>query len=96
MIVVTTENLPGHRVCDVKGQCFGVVVRRRCLGGKIREHIALLQERRRHAIDRLTRDASLMGTDAVVRTRFDSNEIDRTMNAIVAYGTAAVLEPVSI
>jgi uncharacterized protein YbjQ (UPF0145 family) len=29
MIVVTTENLPGHRVRDVKGQCFGVVVRSR-------------------------------------------------------------------
>jgi uncharacterized protein YbjQ (UPF0145 family) len=33
MIVVTTENGPGHRVRDVKGQCFGVVVRSRGIGG---------------------------------------------------------------
>jgi uncharacterized protein YbjQ (UPF0145 family) len=25
MIVVTTQNLPGHRVREVKGQCFGVI-----------------------------------------------------------------------
>jgi uncharacterized protein YbjQ (UPF0145 family) len=33
MIVVTTENLHGCRVREVKGQCFGVVVRSRGLGG---------------------------------------------------------------
>jgi len=35
MLVVTTENDAGHRVTDVKGQCFGVVVRSRGLGGNI-------------------------------------------------------------
>jgi len=33
MIVVTTENLPGYRVREAKGQCFGVVVRGHGLGG---------------------------------------------------------------
>ena len=35
MLVVTTENVPHHRVVEVKGQCFGVVVRSRGLGGNI-------------------------------------------------------------
>jgi uncharacterized protein YbjQ (UPF0145 family) len=35
MLVVTTENVVGHRVVEVKGQCFGVVVRSRGLGGNI-------------------------------------------------------------
>ena len=35
MIVVTTENIPHHRVVEVKGQVFGVVVRSRGLGGNI-------------------------------------------------------------
>ena len=35
MLVVTTENVAGHRVTDIKGQCFGVVVRSRGLGGNI-------------------------------------------------------------
>ena len=35
MLVVTTENVPGQRVREVKGQVFGVVVRSRGLGGNI-------------------------------------------------------------
>jgi uncharacterized protein YbjQ (UPF0145 family) len=35
MLVVTTENVAGYRVTEVKGQCFGVVVRSRGLGGNI-------------------------------------------------------------
>jgi uncharacterized protein YbjQ (UPF0145 family) len=35
MLVVTTENVAGHRIKDVKGQVFGVVVRSRGLGGYI-------------------------------------------------------------
>ena len=35
MLVVTTENVVGHRVVEVKGQCFGVVVRSRGLGGNM-------------------------------------------------------------
>ena len=33
MLVVTTENVPGQRVREVKGQVFGVVVRSRGLAG---------------------------------------------------------------
>jgi uncharacterized protein YbjQ (UPF0145 family) len=104
MIVVTTENLPGHRVLEAKGQCFGVVVRSRGLGGnimaglrsivggEIKEYTALLEEARRHAIDRLVTNATMMGANAVIMMRFDSSEIGQTMSEIVAYGTAVVVE----
>jgi len=105
MIVVTTENLPGHRVRDVKGQCFGVVVRSRGLagniiaglrtivGGEIKEYTELLEEARRHAVDRLVQNATAMGANGIVMMRFDSSEIGKSMSEIVAYGTAVVLEP---
>ena len=105
MIIVTTENLPGHRVREVKGQCFGVVVRSRgiggnivaalrsIIGGEIKEYTALLEQARRHAIDRLVHNATLMGANAVVMMRFDSAGIGQTMSEIVAYGTAVVVEP---
>jgi uncharacterized protein YbjQ (UPF0145 family) len=35
MIVATTENIAGHRTVKTLGQCFGVVVRSRGLGGNI-------------------------------------------------------------
>ena len=61
MIVVTTENIAGHRTVQSLGQCFGVVVRSRGLGGnimaglrtivggEIHEYTRLLEEARRHA-----------------------------------------------
>ncbi|MGH8150913.1 MAG: YbjQ family protein [Steroidobacteraceae bacterium] len=106
MLVVTTENVPGYRVKEAKGQVFGVVVRSRGLGGnimaglrslkggEITEYTQLLEEARRHAVDRMARNASLMQADAVVMMRFDSAEIGQTMSEIVAYGTAVTLEKV--
>jgi uncharacterized protein YbjQ (UPF0145 family) len=52
----------------------------------------LVEDTRRHAIDRLVANATLMGADAVVMMRFDSGEIARMMNEVVAYGTAVRIE----
>src|ERR1700743_1714657 len=105
MLVTTTENVRGQRVTKVLGQVFGVVVRSRGLGGnivaglrsivggEIHEYTQLLEETRKQAIDRMVRNATAMGANAVVMMRFDSSEIGQTMSEIVAYGTAIVLEP---
>ena len=104
MLVVTTECVPGHRVLAVKGQVFGVVVRSRGLagnlmaglrtlvGGEIPEYTQLLEEARRHAVDRMVLNAHRMGANAIIMMRFDSAEMGQTMSEIVAYGTVAVIE----
>ena len=104
MLVVTTENIPGHTVTDVKGQVFGVVVRSRgiggnfmaglrsIVGGEITEYTSMLEEARRHALDRMVQNASMMGANAIVMMRFDSSEIGDTMSEIVAYGTAVIVD----
>ena len=105
MIVVTTEGITHFRIAETKGQVFGVVVRSRGLGGnimaslrslgggEITEYTQLLEEARRHAIDRMVQNATTMGANAIVRMQFDSSEIGQTMSEIVAYGTAVVVEP---
>src|SRR6266700_749764 len=105
MIVVTTEGITHFRIIETKGQVFGVVVRSRGLGGnimaglrslgggEITEYTQLLEEARRHAIDRMVQNAATMGANAIVRMQFDSSEIGQTMSEIVAYGTAVVIEP---
>ena len=105
MLVTTTENVPGMRRTKTLGQVFGVVVRSRGLGGnivaglrslvggEIHEYTQLLEETRRQAVDRLVRNATVMGANGVVMMRFDSSEIGQYMSEIVAYGTAVVLEP---
>lgn len=104
MLVVTTENIPGFRRTKTLGQVFGLVVRSRGLGGnitaslrsivggEIHEYTQLLEETRREAIDRLVRNATKMGANAVVMMRFDSSEMGQSMSEIVAYGTAVVIE----
>ncbi|MEJ2187767.1 MAG: heavy metal-binding domain-containing protein [Gemmatimonadota bacterium] len=105
MIVVTSEYVVGQRIVETKGQVYGVVVRSRGLGGnilaglrslvggEIKEYTELLEEARRHAIDRMVRNAKAMGANAVIMMRFDSSEIGQTMSEIVAYGTGVVVEP---
>ena len=66
---------------------------RSIVGGEIHEYTQLLEDARRSAIDRLVQNAAMMGANAVVMMRFDSAEIGQTMSEIVAYGTAAVIEP---
>jgi uncharacterized protein YbjQ (UPF0145 family) len=107
MIVVTTEEVSGHRIVEMKGQVFGLVVRSRGLGGnimaglrslgggEITEYTELLEDARRHAVDRMIQNATAMGANAVLRMQFDSSEIGQTMSEIVAYGTAAVIQPVN-
>jgi len=87
MLVATTEHVAAHRTVETKGQCFGVVVRSRGLGGnimaglrslaggEISEYTEMIEEARRHAIDRMVQNATAMGANAVVMMRFDCSEI---------------------
>ena len=106
MIVVTTENISGYNVQEVKGQVFGLVVRSRGLastimaglrsliGGEIKEYTVMLEDSRRQAIDRLVRNAQAMGANAIIMMRFDTSEIGQNMSEVLAYGTAVVVAPV--
>ena len=101
--VVTTEEVAGYAVQETLGQVFGLVVRSRGLGGnimaglrsiaggEIKEYTEMLEDARRHALDRLVKNAAVMGANAVVRMQFDSSELGQSMSEIVAYGTAVVI-----
>jgi uncharacterized protein YbjQ (UPF0145 family) len=107
MLVATTESVAGHRVRQTLGHCFGVTVRSRgvggnfmaglrsIVGGEINEYSQMLEEARRHAVDRMVQNATLMGANAIIMMRFDSSEIGQTMSEIVAYGTAVVLDQIA-
>ncbi|MDD9149125.1 MULTISPECIES: YbjQ family protein [unclassified Sporolactobacillus] len=104
MIVVTTENIHGYRVKEVKGEVFGLIVRSRSLvgnimaglrsliGGEIHEYTAMLEDARQQAIDRLIANAEATGANAVVMMRFDSSEIGQSMSEVLAFGTAVIVE----
>jgi uncharacterized protein YbjQ (UPF0145 family) len=104
LLVTTTEQPAGYKVTQALGQVFGVVVRSRGLGGniiaslrslgggEIVEYTRLVEDTRRHAMDRMIENARAMGANAVVMMRFDSSEMGQAMTEVVAYGTAATIE----
>ena len=104
--MTTALELPGLRITENLGVVYGLVVRSMGLAGgisagfkglrrgEIPEYTQLLEDSRRHAIDRMVENAQLMGAQAVVAVRFDSSEIGQQFTEIVAYGTAVKTDPV--
>ncbi|KAB1652217.1 YbjQ family protein [Pseudoclavibacter chungangensis] len=100
MIVVTTNEVPGHDIVDVFGEVMGLTVRARDMGanwtagwrsmggGEIPEFTRLLAEARMQVMGRMVDDALGLGANAVVAMRFDSSEIGNAWTEVCAYGTA--------
>jgi uncharacterized protein YbjQ (UPF0145 family) len=103
MPMTTAFELPGYRITVNLGVCYGLVVRSMGLvggiassfkalrRGEVGQYTQLLEESRRHAIDRMVENASLMGAEGLIAVRFDSSEIGQQLTEIVAYGTAVKL-----
>ena len=106
VLIVTTNDVPGHRITSVHGDVFGLVVRARnvfsnigasmrtLVGGEVGGYTALLTDSRNQARERMWREALARGANAVVAMRFDCNEIGDIMSEIVAYGTAVTVEAI--
>ena len=104
--MTTALEIPGMTVRENLGVCFGLVVRsmgfagsvgasfKALRRGEISQYTQLLEDSRRHAIDRMVENAALLGADAVIAVRFDSSEIGNQFTEILAYGTAVKVDRV--
>ena len=103
MPVTTAFEFPAWRTERVIGPVFGLIVRsmgfakgfgaawKTLKGGEVSQYTELLEDSRRHAMDRMIENARLLGANAIVGMRFDSSEIGESLTEIVAYGTAVVV-----
>ena len=103
--VTTALELHGMTVQQDLGLTFGLVVRsmgvvksfgagfKALRQGEVTQYTELLEDSRRHAIDRMIENAKLLGANGVIAMRFDSSEIGQQLTEIVAYGTAVVVAP---
>ena len=83
---------------------FGVIVRsmgmakgitagfKALAGGEVKQYTRLVEDSRRHALDRMIENAKLLGANGIVSMRFDSSEVGKSLTEIVAYGSAVVLK----
>ncbi len=102
--ITTGLELPGTVVKQNLGITFGLVVRsmgfaknftagfKSLRQGEVSQYTELLEDARRHAIDRMVANAKLLGANAIVSMRFDSSEMGNQLTEVVAYGTAVVIE----
>ena len=105
MLIVTTNDIPGHRVVRTLGVVRGITVRSRnvvsdaiggvqsMLGGRVGAYVKLAEAARAEAYDELIDHARAMGANAVLAMRYDANEIMPGITEVLAYGTAVVVEP---
>lgn len=104
MLIVTTNDVPGHRVVRTLGLVRGITVRSRnvisdalgglqsMLGGRVEVYVKLAETSRAEAYQELVEQAQAMGANAVIAMRYESNEIMDGVTEVLAYGTAAVVE----
>ena len=105
MMVVTTNDLPGHTVVRVLGLARGLSVRSRSIvgnvgaslqmlrGGNISIYTKLAELARQEAFDLLIAQAREMGANAIIGMRYDANEIASAVTEVLAYGTAVIVDP---
>ncbi|MFD9127465.1 YbjQ family protein [Kitasatospora sp. NPDC059571] len=107
VLVVTTNDVPGHRVERIIGEVFGLTVRSRhigsqigaglksLVGGELKGLTKTLVESRNQAMERLVEQARARGANAILMMRFDVSEAADVGTEICAYGTAAVIAPIA-
>jgi uncharacterized protein YbjQ (UPF0145 family) len=107
ILIVTTNDVPGHEIIAVHGDVFGLTVRARnmfanfgaslkgVVGGEVKGYTTLLTSSRNEARERLAAEALAKGANAVVAMRFDCNEIADIMSEVAAYGTAVTIRPIA-
>jgi uncharacterized protein YbjQ (UPF0145 family) len=101
--ITTALTFPEWEIDRSLGMVFGVVVRsmgmakgitagfKAMAGGEVKQYTRLVEDSRRHAMDRMIENAQLVGANAIVSMRFDSSEVGQSLTEIVAYGTAVVV-----
>ncbi|MDR3222584.1 MAG: heavy metal-binding domain-containing protein [Methanobrevibacter sp.] len=103
-IVSSANFVPGYKIVEMKGLTYGLTVRTRgiggnvsaglrsIVGGEVGAYLKMMEESRNQAIERLIEHCKGMGGNAIISFRFDSNEIGQSLQEVLAYGTAVVVE----
>ena len=103
MFIVTTDQIPGKEIIEVKGLVKGSTVRsknigrdigasfKNLVGGELIGYNEMLTEARQIAIGRMVEDAKAQGANAIVGLRLMSSSVMAGAAEMVAYGTAIVI-----
>ncbi len=104
MILITTMEVPGHRLVETLGLVRGNTIRarhvgrdimaalRNIAGGEITEYTKMLAEAREQSIDRMVEEAQMLEANAILGIRFQTSMVMSGAAEMLCYGTAVILE----
>lgn|SRR5690606_40418153 len=104
MIIVTTNDIPGKNITEVKGMAQGSTVKAKhvgrdigasfktLVGGEIKGYSDLMKEAREEAVQRMVKEAEALGANAVVGMRYQTAQVMASAAEVIAYGTAVVVD----
>lgn len=107
MLIVTSNDIPGHRIDAVFGEVMGLTVRSRdiagqvvaglrsLVGGELSELTQVLYDSRREVKARMVAEAEQRGANAIIAMRFDTAHMANNWSEICAYGTAVFAVPLA-
>ena len=103
-VISSANHVPGYKITETKGFSYGLTVRSRgiggnlsaglksMVGGKIGAYVTMMERTRDEALNNLIDHAKEMGANGLISVRFDSNDIAQSMQEVLAYGTAVIVE----
>ena len=106
MLIVTTNDLAGHRVEAVFGQVMGLTVRSSNavtdftssimanFGGELSGMTQLVRDSRNEVIERMTAEAEDLGANAILAMRYSTSDLNTTWTEVCVYGTAVYVSPI--
>lgn len=104
MLVVTTNDIVGKNITEVKGLVQGGIVKSKhigrdigagfktIIGGEISGYTDLMNEAREEARERMVKEAEALGANAIVATRYQTSQVMNAASEVIAYGTAVTVE----
>lgn len=102
--IVTTDNIVGYKVTEVKGLVWSSSVKSKSIlkdimamfriiwGGNVDEYWELIHEARHEILLKLNENTKEMGANAVISLKLTSSQIVPGTVEVMAYGTAVVVE----
>jgi uncharacterized protein YbjQ (UPF0145 family) len=104
MLIVTTGEIHGKTISEVKGLVAGSTVQSKhvgrdigaglktLVGGEIKGYSDLMSEARAIATARMEEEAEKTGANAIIGMRYQTSQVMNSASEVIAYGTAVVIE----
>lgn len=104
MLIVTTEQIVGKEIIEVKGMVSGSTIQSKnmfadigsglktLVGGELNSYTDMMEKARTIATDRMIDNAKKIGANAIVSVKITSSTIVGGAAEILVYGTAVIIK----